>query len=319
MVALMRRGEIWVARLNPNQGVEVGKLRPVVILQADPITQAGLATVIVVHLTTQNRLGARALRVPIRARDRLLCDSFAMADQPRSLDRSRQRQTGPLPCSTQTEAGLWGDRGRSARQSPGQPAHSPWCLGAAAPRWILPPVRQCSIQSQGQAAAQPLSAVAGCPWLTQRSISRTSCSKPIGHSSGTALAPAALLRFAAALRFLSLPRHAHVRRPRGQRLRASSSGYRLGALHNPRDGAGNPSRQFQLQQSRPAFAVCGRQISDASPACPGQLKTVAAACSGMAWWPLVWAGAGAAALGTIQNHHLGSAGLPMARFTSLPP
>lgn len=32
MVALMRRGEIWGARLNPNQGAEVGKLRPVVIL-----------------------------------------------------------------------------------------------------------------------------------------------------------------------------------------------------------------------------------------------------------------------------------------------
>lgn len=39
----MHRGEIWVERLNPNQGAEVGKLRPVVILQADPITQAGLA------------------------------------------------------------------------------------------------------------------------------------------------------------------------------------------------------------------------------------------------------------------------------------
>jgi mRNA interferase MazF len=95
MVALMRRGEIWVARLNPNQGAEVGKLRPVVILQADPITRAGLATVVVVPLTTQDRCGARALRVPIRARDRLLCDSFAMADQPRSLDRSRLGD-GPL-------------------------------------------------------------------------------------------------------------------------------------------------------------------------------------------------------------------------------
>lgn len=73
----MRRGEIWVARLHPNQGAEVGKLRPVV------------------PLTTQDRRGARALRVPIRARDRLLCDSFAMADQPRSLDRSRLGE-GPL-------------------------------------------------------------------------------------------------------------------------------------------------------------------------------------------------------------------------------
>jgi len=76
----MHRGEIWVARLNPNQGAEVGKLRPVVI---------------VVPLTTQDRPGARALRVPIRSRDRLLCDSFAMADQPRSLDRSRLSD-GPL-------------------------------------------------------------------------------------------------------------------------------------------------------------------------------------------------------------------------------
>lgn len=52
VVALMRRGEIWLARLNPNQGTEVGKLRPVVIVQADPISQAGLATVVVVPLTT---------------------------------------------------------------------------------------------------------------------------------------------------------------------------------------------------------------------------------------------------------------------------
>ncbi len=78
----MRRGEIWVARLNPNQGAEVGKLCPVVILQADPIT--------------------RALRVPIRARDRLLYDSFAMADQPRSLDRSRLGD-GPLTTLTPKE------------------------------------------------------------------------------------------------------------------------------------------------------------------------------------------------------------------------
>lgn len=91
----MRRGEIWVARLNPNQGAEGGKLRPVVILQADPITQAGLTTVVVVPLTTQDRLGARALRVQIRARDRLVCESLAMADQPRSLDRSRLGN-GPL-------------------------------------------------------------------------------------------------------------------------------------------------------------------------------------------------------------------------------
>jgi mRNA interferase MazF len=96
MVALMRRGEIWVARLNPNQGAEVDKLGPVVIVQADPITQAGQdTTVIVVPLTTQDRPGTRALRVPIRSRDRLLCDSYAMADQPRS----------PMACCTRSSQG----------------------------------------------------------------------------------------------------------------------------------------------------------------------------------------------------------------------
>ena len=29
----MKRGEIWVANLNPNRGAEVGKIRPVLILQ----------------------------------------------------------------------------------------------------------------------------------------------------------------------------------------------------------------------------------------------------------------------------------------------
>jgi mRNA interferase MazF len=73
----------------------VGKLRPVVILQADPITQAGLATVIVVPLTTQDRPGARALRVPVRHREGVGQQAVATADQPRSLDRSRLGD-GPL-------------------------------------------------------------------------------------------------------------------------------------------------------------------------------------------------------------------------------
>ena len=71
----MRRGEVWVARLNPNQGPEVGKLRPVVVIQADALTEA--------------------LRVPMPARDRLLRECWAMAEQPRALDRNRIGE-GPL-------------------------------------------------------------------------------------------------------------------------------------------------------------------------------------------------------------------------------
>jgi mRNA interferase MazF len=39
----MRRSEVWVAHLNPNQGAEVGTVRPVVVSQADALTEAGQA------------------------------------------------------------------------------------------------------------------------------------------------------------------------------------------------------------------------------------------------------------------------------------
>ncbi|MEB3348557.1 MAG: type II toxin-antitoxin system PemK/MazF family toxin [Cyanobacteriota bacterium] len=60
-----------------------------------PSAEGRLATVVVVPLTTQDRRSARALRVPSPARDRLLCDSVAMADLPRSLDPSHLGD-GPL-------------------------------------------------------------------------------------------------------------------------------------------------------------------------------------------------------------------------------
>lgn len=101
-LAMIRRSEVWVARPNPNQGAEVGKVRPVVVIQADALTDAGLATVVVVPLTTQQRRGAEALRVGLRQRDRLLQDCWAMADQPRALEGSRLGE-GPLTRLTTAE------------------------------------------------------------------------------------------------------------------------------------------------------------------------------------------------------------------------
>jgi mRNA interferase MazF len=101
-VALIRRGEVWVARLNPNQGAEVGKVRPVVVIQTDLLTDAGIPTVLVVPLTTQMRRGAELLRVLIPARERLVRDSYAMAEQPRALDRARLGE-GPLTRLTAEE------------------------------------------------------------------------------------------------------------------------------------------------------------------------------------------------------------------------
>jgi mRNA interferase MazF len=72
------------------------------VIQADLLTQADLPTVLVVPLTTQMRRGADLLRVSIRARDRLLRDCYAMAEQPRALDRARLGE-GPLTTLTSEE------------------------------------------------------------------------------------------------------------------------------------------------------------------------------------------------------------------------
>jgi mRNA interferase MazF len=101
---LMRRGEAWVANLNPSRGAETGKVRPVVILQADFLIAQGEPTVIVLPLTTQVRPSNAPLRVTVPARDRLRQDCQVMPEQPRTLDRARLLN-GPLTRLTAAEMG----------------------------------------------------------------------------------------------------------------------------------------------------------------------------------------------------------------------
>lgn len=98
----MHRGEVWVARLNPNQGREIGKTRPVVIIQADTVTAIGHNPIIVLPLTTQLYPGLQHWRVSLPARDRLLKECQIVIDQPRALDRSRFGE-GPLTTLTGEE------------------------------------------------------------------------------------------------------------------------------------------------------------------------------------------------------------------------
>jgi mRNA interferase MazF len=102
VVEIERRGDIWVARLNPNRDGEIGKVRPVVVIQSDALSAAGLATVLVVPLTTQHRPGSEALRVRIVARGRLRRDCWAMVEQVHALDPSRFGE-GPLATLTADE------------------------------------------------------------------------------------------------------------------------------------------------------------------------------------------------------------------------
>ncbi|MDA3934756.1 MAG: type II toxin-antitoxin system PemK/MazF family toxin [Gammaproteobacteria bacterium] len=98
----MRRGEIWTANLNPVRGAEIGKIRPVVILQADWLTESGSDTVLVVPLTTQRRESLDALRVTINSRDQLRKTCQTVVEKTRAVDRSRFG-IGPLTVVTDQE------------------------------------------------------------------------------------------------------------------------------------------------------------------------------------------------------------------------
>lgn len=91
----IRRGQIWTASLNPNRGRELGKIRPVLVVQADWLSAAQSRTVVVLPLTSHVRRDAEPLRVTVPARGGLRTESQVVVDQPRTLDRRRLGE-GPL-------------------------------------------------------------------------------------------------------------------------------------------------------------------------------------------------------------------------------
>ena len=87
--ARIRRGQIWTGNLNPTRGREVGKIRPVLVIQGDWLSAAQARTVVVLPLTSNVYSAGEPLRVTLRARDALREDSQIVVDQPRTLDRRR--------------------------------------------------------------------------------------------------------------------------------------------------------------------------------------------------------------------------------------
>ena len=91
----MRRGEIWVANLNPPHGSEPGKTRPVLIVQAGALLAAGHPSTYVIALTTKLVENADPLRIRIKAQGGLPKDSDLLIDQMRAIDNHRLVR-GPL-------------------------------------------------------------------------------------------------------------------------------------------------------------------------------------------------------------------------------
>ena len=79
----MKRGEIWLAGLDPTVGSEIQKTRPCLILSPDELN-AHLRTVIVAPMTTGSR--PAPFRVAIRFQRK---QGLVLPDQMRTLDKTR--------------------------------------------------------------------------------------------------------------------------------------------------------------------------------------------------------------------------------------
>jgi mRNA interferase MazF len=86
---MYKRGEIYLAKLNPSKGKESGKIRPVVIYQTDFLNNVGHPTTTVIPITTKLIDKAYPLRYYITKREKLESDSDAILDQIRTIDNSR--------------------------------------------------------------------------------------------------------------------------------------------------------------------------------------------------------------------------------------
>ena len=89
------RGEVWLANLDPTRGTEPGKTRPVLIVQAQALLDAGHPSTLIIPLTTNVVAHAEPLRVRVPASGRLRRNSDVLVDQLRTIDNRRLVQ-GPL-------------------------------------------------------------------------------------------------------------------------------------------------------------------------------------------------------------------------------
>ena len=89
MTQQLKRGEVWLANLNPAQGSEQAGIRPIIIFQNDIVSQFSTTT-IAIPLTTNQRRASLPICMLIRQGDGGLSqDSVALCFQIRVLDKTR--------------------------------------------------------------------------------------------------------------------------------------------------------------------------------------------------------------------------------------
>ncbi len=93
----IKRGEVWLANLNPTRGSEQAGTRPVIIFQNDAINQF-TTTLLTIPLTTNLRRAALPSCVKVsKGEGGLKSDSVVLCHQLRVLDKTRlQRKLGSV-------------------------------------------------------------------------------------------------------------------------------------------------------------------------------------------------------------------------------
>ena len=101
MTDQLKRGEVWLANLDPTQGSEQAGIRPIIIFQNDIVSQFSTTT-IAIPLTTNQRRASLPICMLIKQGDGGLSqDSVALCFQIRVLDKARLiRKLGQLSAET---------------------------------------------------------------------------------------------------------------------------------------------------------------------------------------------------------------------------
>ena len=88
-MSLFQQGGVYLVRLDPAKGAEIGKLRPVVILTNQRLLNTEPPLIFICPLSSQSQPEFSALHIRIAARERLQKDSFALVEHCRSLSARR--------------------------------------------------------------------------------------------------------------------------------------------------------------------------------------------------------------------------------------
>ncbi|MFA6033003.1 MAG: type II toxin-antitoxin system PemK/MazF family toxin [Myxococcota bacterium] len=98
---MFKRGEIWLADLNPSKGTEPGKTRPVLIVQDQALLDAEHPSTLIVPLTMNVVKDAEPLRVHVPASSGMKQSSDLLIDQVRAIDNRRfiKGPIGRLPAA----------------------------------------------------------------------------------------------------------------------------------------------------------------------------------------------------------------------------